>query len=120
MTFEEIFYCDIPASTHYPATKLKCYAYRCEDNTLFVNGYYEFFIDQAEYEDYYTKCQLNTRDKENIWVSDIYCVVVHEIEQQYHVAVEICDELGYWDVNYFPKFVFSYICDAYNDLQETS
>ena len=116
MTSEEIFYCVIPESKHHPETKLKCYAHRCDDNTLFINGYYEFFIDQEEYQDYHTKCRITRRDDENIWVSNIFCAVANEIEQQYHIAVDIYDEQGYWDFNCFPKFVFSYIYDAYNDL----
>jgi hypothetical protein len=116
MTSEEIFYCVIPKSKHHPETKLKCYANRCEDNTLFVNGYYEFYIDQEEYQDYHTKCRIKTKDDENIWVNDIYCAVANNIEQQYHIAVDIDDEQGYWDFNCFPKFVFSYLYDAYNNL----
>jgi hypothetical protein len=114
--FEEIFYCDIPLLENHPETKLKCYAYKYNDNTLGVNGYYEFSVDEDEYQDYHSKCQIKTKDDENIWVSNIFCAFANQIEQQYYIAVDICDEQGYWDFNCFPKFVLSYIYNAYDDL----
>ena len=116
MTSEEIFYCDIPADENYPATKLKCHAYRCNDNNMFVDGYYEFSIDQQEYQDYHTNCQIKTKDQENIWLENLFYAMANKIEQQYYIAVDIYDDNGYWDCNFFPKFLFSYIYDAYNEI----
>jgi hypothetical protein len=116
MISEEIFYCDISVNENYPATKLKCYAFRCADHSMFVNGYYEFFIDQKEYETYHAICRIKTKDQENIWVENLYCAVANKIEQQYHLFVDISDEQGYWDFDCFPKFVFSYVYDAYIEI----
>lgn len=116
MISEEIFYCNIPADKNYPVTKLKCYAFRCDDHSMFVNGYYEFSIDSKEYQAYHAICRIKTKDEENIWVRDLYCAVANEIEQQYHLYVDIFDEQGYWDFDCFPRFVFSYVYDAYNEI----
>lgn len=116
MISEEIFYCNIPADKNYPEIKLKCSAFRCDDHSMFVNGYYEFSIDQKEYETYHAICRIKTKDQENIWVGNLYNAVADEIEQQYHLFVEISDEQGYWDFDCFPRFVFSYVYDAYNEI----
>jgi hypothetical protein len=116
MISEEIFYCNIPADENYPETKLKCSAFRCDDHSMFVNGYYEFSIDQKEYETYHAICRINTMDQQNIWVGNLISAVANEIEHQYQLSVEIFDEQGYWDFDCFPKFVFSYVYDAYNKI----
>ena len=116
MISEEIFYCNIPADKNYPEIKLKCSAFRCDDHSMFVNGYYEFSIDQKEYETYYAICRINTIDQENIWVCNLFSAVANEIEHQYQLCVEIFDEQGYWDFECFPRFVFSYVYDAYNEI----
>lgn len=116
MISEEIFYCDIPADKNYPETKLKCSAFRCDDHSMFVDGYYEFSINQKEYEAYYAICQIDTINQEKIWVENLYFAIANEIEQQYHLSIDIPDEQGYWDFDCFPRFVFSYVYDAYNEI----
>ena len=116
MISEEIFYCDIPVFKNYPETTLKCHAYRCQDNTMFVNGYYEFSINLEEYKNYHVNSQIKTKDEENIWISNLYCIFANKIEKQFYIAVDIHDDQGYWDFHAFPEFIFNYIYDAYNDI----
>ena len=111
MIFEEIFYCDIPVFGNYPATQLKCYAYRCEDNTLFVNGYYEFSVDEKEYQAHYKKCQIKTKDEEIEWVHDLFYTIVNKIYLKFNIDIEEIGEEGFWDWVYAPTIVFKYIYD---------
>jgi hypothetical protein len=116
MISEEIFYCQMPAFQNYPETKLKCHAYRCQDNTMFVDGYYEFSINPKEYQNYHLDSQIKTKDEENTWIGNLYCIFTDEIAKQFDIVVDVYDQQGYWDFNPFPKFIFSYIYDAYNDI----
>jgi hypothetical protein len=116
MTSEEIFYCLVPEFNNQPAIKLKCSANKCDDNSMFANGYYEFSIDQKEYEQYHSNCQIKTLDEEQEWGVKLYVAIADEIENLFKIAVDVDDEQGYWEFQCFPIFVFSYVYDAYNDL----
>lgn len=118
MTSEEIFYCDIPVFNNHPAIKLKCYAQQCDDKTMFANGYYEFSVDKDEYLKYYNSCKIKTKDEEDEWLGDLYFAIADGIANKFNIDVSdfIADEQGYWDVNYSPKMVFSYVYYAYDDF----
>ena len=116
MTFEDFFYIIAPEFKNQSETKLKCLARRCDDNSMFSNGYYEFSIDGHEYRQYHTGCEINTIEEETAWIEEIYLALANQIENLFQICVDMNDEQGYWEVNYFPVFTFSYIYDAYNDI----
>lgn len=116
MTFEEDFYIIAPGFKNQSETKLKCLARRCDDSRMFSDGYYEFSIDGQEYQQYHISCEINTIEEEAEWIEKVYLALADQIENLFQVCVDMDDEQGYWAVDYFPVFTFSYIYDAYNDI----
>jgi len=107
--FEEIFYCDIPVFENHPATQLKCFAYRCEDNTLFINGYYEFFVDEDECLAHYRNCQIKTRDEEMEWEEVLFDAIIEQIYLKFNIDIELIDEEGFWNSASVPTIIIKYI-----------
>jgi hypothetical protein len=116
--FEEIFYCDTPVFENYPATQLKCFAYRCEDNTLFINGYHQFFVDEVQYLAHYRNCQIKTRDEEIEWINVLFDAIIEQIYLKFNIDVELIDQEGFWNSAYSPTIIIKYIYDndeSYNN-----
>jgi hypothetical protein len=109
--FEEIFYCDIPVFKNYPATQLKCFAYRCEDNTLFINGYYEFFVDEDQYLAHYRNCQIKTRDEEMEWIDVVFDAIIEQIYLKFNIDLELIDQEGFWCSAAVPTIIIKYVYD---------
>ena len=117
MISQEIFYCDIPVNENYPATKLKCYAYKDNYNTAGINNYYKFCVDENDYLAYYGNCQIKTLDQENNWLNDLFYAIADTVFKKFNISIDEDDDDGFWEIECVPTMVFNY---AYHDYDELS
>lgn len=115
MISEEIFYCDVPADENYPATKLKCYAYKNNNDTAAMDSYYKFCVDENEYLAYYRNCQIKTLDQENNWLFNLFCAIADTVFKKFNISLEEGDDDGFWQDVCVPTIAFNY---AYHDYDE--
>jgi hypothetical protein len=116
MLSEEIFYCDIPVDENYPATKLKCYAYK-DNNIADADGYYKFCVDENEYLAYYRNCQIKTLDQEDDWICNLFYAIADTVFKKFNISFDEDNDNGFWQNECVPTMVFNY---AYHDYNEWS
>ena len=122
MTSEEIFYCNIPADENYLTIKLKCYAYKDNNDIAAIDGYYKFCVDENEYLAYYRNCQIKTLDQENNWLNDLFYAIADTVFKKFNISIDEGDDDGFWEIECVPTMVFNYVyndepseCDEYDE-----
>jgi len=111
MTSEEIFYCNIPADKNYPTIKLKCYAYKDNNDIAAIDGYYKFCVDENEYLTYYRNCQIKTCDQEDAWVDNLFYAIADTVFEKFNISLDESDDDRFWQSVYVPTIVFSCVYD---------